>query len=85
MTMKKQISIPNTYLFIPPVACVGALVCWQEGRGGMAAVLAAVAAVLGVVGALRTRLSWVPDARDQEKARRIVQAIERDGYWISEE
>jgi apolipoprotein N-acyltransferase len=85
MTMKKQVYIPNTYLFIPPVACVGALVCLQEGRGGMAAGLAAVAAILGVVGALRTRLSWVPDARDQAKAHRISEAIKRDGYWISEE
>lgn len=50
----------------------------------MAAVLAAVAAVLGVVGALRTRLSWVPDARDRAKAHRIADAVERDGYWVSD-
>ena len=83
--MKKRIHANNYCLLIPPVACAGALICWQEGYGLAAVGLGLVFVVLGVIGAVTARLHWVGEPRDRARARRISEAIERDGYWISKE
>lgn len=82
--MKKRIHANNYCILIPPVVGPAGLVCWQEGYSIAAVCLGLVFVVLGVVGAVTARLHWVGEPRDRARARRIAEAIERDGYWISD-
>lgn len=83
--MKKRVHANSCCLLVSSLIGPCALVVWQEGYGRTAAVLGLVFLTLGIVGAVTARVHWVGEPRDRAKARRISEAIERDGYWISEE